>query len=138
MCFHIKINVKKYDRIILKKGAAMNKETGSGFWEMLDALAGKSKLVIDRKKGSAHPKYPNIIYPVDYGYLNGTTSMDGGGIDVWLGSEMDGKLNAILCTADILKNDSEIKLLIGCTQQEKRRNTQIPQRKPLHERHNDL
>lgn len=75
--------------------------------------------MIDRKKGSAHPKYPDMIYPVDYGYLKGTSSMDGGGIDVWRGSEKAGKLDAVICTVDIMKNDSEIKLLLGCTQQEK-------------------
>jgi inorganic pyrophosphatase len=27
-----------------------------------------------------------MIYPLDYGYLEITTSSDGGGIDVWFGS----------------------------------------------------
>ena len=42
-----------------------------------------------------------------------------GGIDLWLGSLVDKKLNAIICTVDLMKKDSEIKLLIGCTEEEK-------------------
>jgi inorganic pyrophosphatase len=91
-----------------------------GFWTAADTLIHESELVIDRPKGSLHPKFPQIIYPVDYGYLKNTTSMDGGGIDVWRGSDAAGKLDAIICTIDLKKKDSEIKLLIGCTRDEKK------------------
>jgi inorganic pyrophosphatase len=57
------------------------------FWEALDTLVSSSKLVIDRPKGTHHPRFPEIIYPVDYGYLENTTSMDGHGIDVWCGTK---------------------------------------------------
>ncbi len=88
------------------------------FWKALDELANSSEIVIDRPKGSAHPKYPDFIYRVDYGYLKDTTSMDGGGIDVWVGSD-DKKIDAIMCIVALLKKDSEIKILIGCTEEEK-------------------
>lgn len=93
----------------------MNQE----FWSMLDDLVGQSELVIDRPKGSAHPKFPHLIYPVDYGYLKGTSSMDGDGIDVWVGTAPKQKVDAIMCVVDAMKKDSEIKILIGCTEQEK-------------------
>jgi len=51
------------------------------FWAALDKLVSESKVIIDRPKGSRHPKYPNCIYPLDYGYLDNTSSMDGNGID---------------------------------------------------------
>lgn len=89
------------------------------FWRALDALIAQSKIVIDRPRGSAHPRYPHLIYPVDYGYLSGTASMDGEGIDVWLGTDPTRRLDALICTVDLLKRDSEIKLLIGCTEAEK-------------------
>lgn len=89
------------------------------FWAALDALMAKSRIVIDRPKGSAHPRYPNMIYPLDYGYLADTASMDGGGIDLWLGSLPGKRLDALICTVDLIKRDSEIKLLIGCTEEEK-------------------
>ena len=88
------------------------------FWQAIDSLASSGKIVIDRPKGSRHPKYPDCIYPVDYGYLENTTSMDGGGIDVWRGSLTTDTVDAIICTVDLMKKDSEIKLLIGCTEEE--------------------
>lgn len=88
------------------------------FWEAIDTLVSSCKIVIDRPKGSSHPRFPSIKYEVDYGYLANTTSMDGGGIDVWRGSMESNTVNAIICTVDIMKNDSEIKLLVGCTEDE--------------------
>lgn len=88
------------------------------FWEACDRLIENSEIVIDRPKGTAHPKYPDFIYRVDYGYLKDTSSMDGAGIDLWLGSG-ERVLDAIICTVDLLKRDSEIKLLIGCSEEEK-------------------
>ena len=88
------------------------------FWQAIDSLASSGRIVIDRPKGSSHPKYPDCIYPVDYGYLENTTSMDGGGIDVWRGSLTSNKVDSIICTVDLMKKDSEIKLLIGCTEEE--------------------
>ncbi|MBO6093517.1 MAG: inorganic pyrophosphatase, partial [Oscillospiraceae bacterium] len=43
---------------------------------------------------------------------------DGSGIDVWVGSEGK-KIDAIICIVDLMKRDSEIKILIGCTEEEK-------------------
>ncbi len=88
------------------------------FWEALDKLVADSEIVIDRPKGTAHPRFPEFIYRVDYGYLKDTSSMDGGGIDVWVGSGKK-EIDAIMCIVDLMKKDSEIKLLIGCTEEEK-------------------
>jgi inorganic pyrophosphatase len=90
------------------------------FWETVDSLVNSSKVVIDRPKGTRHPRFPSITYPVDYGYLENTTSPDGGGIDVWRGTDAAGKIDAIICTIDLMKKDSEIKLLIGCTPDERK------------------
>jgi len=88
------------------------------FWDALDQLVAGTEIVIDRPKGSAHPRHPGFIYRVDYGYLKDTSSMDGGGIDLWLGSGEQG-IDAIMCIVDLMKKDTEIKLLIGCTEEEK-------------------
>ncbi len=45
--------------------------------------------------------------------------MDGDGIDVFVGSDPGKRVDAIVCTVDLLKRDSEIKVLIGCTEEEK-------------------
>ena len=90
----------------------------NAFWSALDKLVSESKIIIDRPKGSHHPKYSNFMYPVDYGYLENTSSMDGDGIDVWRGSG-EQCIDAIVCTVDLVKKDSEIKILIGCNEKEK-------------------
>jgi len=97
----------------------------TSFWHAMTQLALTNSIIIDRPKGSAHPRYAEVFYPLDYGYLENTSSSDGGGIDVWLGSLKTTQqraereiLTGILCTFDTLKRDSEIKLLIGCTQEE--------------------
>lgn len=88
------------------------------FWSALDELVSSSEIIIDRPKGTAHPKYPDFIYRVDYGYLKDTASMDGSGIDVWVGTG-EKRIDAIMCIVDLMKKDSEIKILIGCTEEEK-------------------
>jgi inorganic pyrophosphatase len=89
-----------------------------GFWVSLEEIIKSSSIIIDRPKGTAHPRYSSFIYPVDYGYLEGTTSMDGGGIDVWRGTGNNG-FDSILCVVDGIKKDSEIKILINCSEKEK-------------------
>lgn len=88
--------------------------THDDFWQALQQLVDESMIIIDRPKGASHPKYGDRIYPVDYGYLSETTTTDGGGIDVWRGSEPDLNIKAVLCTVDLMKRDVEIKVLIGC------------------------
>jgi len=88
------------------------------FWRRMDELIASHEIVIDRPKESVHPRYPNLIYPLDYGYLAGTSGGDGNEIDVWRGSMDNGQLVGVVCTVDTLKNDTELKLLIGCTDSE--------------------
>lgn len=85
------------------------------FWQEISNLTQQNKIIIDRPKGTAHPRYPEVLYPLNYGYLENTTASDGEGIDVWLGSLGTQTLTGILCTFDTLKRDMEIKLLLGCT-----------------------
>lgn len=94
-------------------------EESAAFWDALDALAAACERVIDRPRGTVHPKYPSIVYPLDYGYLKNTSSADGEGIDIWLGSDAQQQIDAVIVTVDLLKRDSEIKILIGCTEDEK-------------------
>lgn len=100
----------------------MNKD----FWAFADRLVAVSRVVIERSKGSAHLGDPGIVYPVDYGYLEGTTSTDGAGVDVWVGAaagpaaSQDQPVSAFLLTVDLTKKDAEVKLLIGCSDEETR------------------
>jgi inorganic pyrophosphatase len=89
------------------------------FWLRLEALLERNRIVIDRPRGSHHPRFPEIVYTLDYGYLDGTSSNDGEGVDVWLGSEPERGLDAVICTVDLDRGDAEMKLMVGCTEQEK-------------------
>ena len=61
---------------ILKEEIIMNSfENNAFFWQKLDTLFLSSKLVIDRPRNTCQYKYSNLVYPVDYGYLNDTTGL---------------------------------------------------------------
>jgi len=90
----------------------------TSFWTEIAQLAKTNSIIIDRPKHSAHPRYPEVIYPLDYGYLENTSAGDGDGIDVWMGSSNTRTLTGILCTFDTFKRDAEIKLLIGCNEKD--------------------
>ena len=87
----------------------------SEFWRVMERLIAESEIVIERPKGSHHPEHPQIVYPLDYGCLKGTSSSDGEEIDLFLGSEPARRLTGAFVTVDLQKRDCEIKLLIGCT-----------------------
>ena len=91
---------------------------GSEFWLALDQLVATSNSIVDRPKGSPHPRHPSFRYPMDYGYLQGTRSPDGDGIDAWIGSLTDASVTGIIVTVDLDKRDAEFKLLLGCTAEE--------------------
>lgn len=85
------------------------------FLQALDFLVRESTVMIDRPSGSAHPRYTEIVYPVDYGYLEGTVSGDGAAIDVFRGSATGVGLAAVAFTVDVGKRDLEAKILLDCT-----------------------
>ena len=89
------------------------------FWTQLDTFVMDSELIIDRPKGSRHPRVSSVIYPLDFGYLSNTCGGDGDEVDVWRGSLPDPRLDAVICTTDLGKRDAEVKLLIGCSAEEK-------------------
>ena len=91
------------------------------FWEYLNKLVKTSEIVIDRPKGTRHPKYNNVVYEIDYGYIKDTKTIDNNGIDVFKGSLNSKNVSTIMCTIDLLKRDIEMKILIGCTENEKQK-----------------
>jgi inorganic pyrophosphatase len=91
------------------------------FWKYLNKLVKDNVVIIDRPKGTKHPKYNNMVYEFDYGYINNTRTTDGGGIDVFKGSLHNKNVSTMICTIDLLKKDIEIKVLIGCTEIQERK-----------------
>jgi len=71
-------------------------------------------ITIERPRTSAHPDYPSVIYPLDYGSVNDTQSTDGDPLDVFVGQGTTGLVGAIL-TTDHRRHDREAKLLYDCT-----------------------
>lgn len=83
------------------------------FWQKIDSLLLSTNVIISQEKGSSHPKYLNMVYPVKYGYLEDTDS-----IKIFRGSLKKSTADAIMVVGDILKRDLEVKLLWGCTPEE--------------------
>jgi inorganic pyrophosphatase len=51
----------------------------------LDDWLGRTvDIVVDRPLGSAHPRQPDVVYPINYGYIPGTMAPDGHPIDVYV------------------------------------------------------
>lgn len=88
------------------------------FWQALSAWVASGPVEVDRPKGSTHLCYPTLRYPLDYGYLQGVRAGDGDHLDLWVGSRDDREIVGIVCTLDAVKRDAEIKVLLGCTEQE--------------------
>lgn len=92
--------------------------SGKEFWKQMADLVVSRRIVIDRPRGEPHPRLPEFIYPLDYGYVEGTLAADGEGIDVWIGSQAGRTLTGILCTYDTVDRDAEIKLMLDCTEED--------------------
>ena len=86
-------------------------ENNAFFWQKLDTLYLSSKLVVDRPKGTCHYKYSNLVYPVDYGYLNDTTGSDQAPIDVFRGTQKSNLIQAEYAILEFL-NQTEFQKAI--------------------------
>ncbi|MCM1260773.1 MAG: hypothetical protein NC182_06545 [Prevotella sp.] len=82
--------------------------------EVLDYLGKKVFVKVDRPLGSVHPKYSDLIYKLNYGYLPNTCASDGEEQDAYIVGadkpvqEYTGIVKAII----IRKNDIENKLVV--------------------------
>ena len=72
-------------------------------------------VTVDRPMGSRHPRYPDLYYPINYGYIPGIIAGDGEDQDAYiLGvdepiTEFDGLVIGAICR----KNDCEDKLVVA-------------------------
>lgn len=83
-------------------------------WDELAAAIERQGITLDRPRGSHHPKFPEIVYPIDYGYVNDTWGLDGEELDVFVGTAKTGLVGACF-TTDKRKGDQELKLLYHCS-----------------------
>ncbi len=73
---------------------------------------GKSfSVMIDRPFGSSHPKHPNIIYPINYGYIPGLIGGDQEEQDVYVidSQEQSKVLNVTIIAVIYRQDDVETK-----------------------------
>ena len=87
-------------------------------WAGWDALITRNGFTIDRPHRSVHPSFPEVVYPIDYGYVNGTRSSDGEEVDVFVGTHAGGGLVGTALTRDRRRGKREFKLLYRCTPEE--------------------
>ncbi len=72
-------------------------------------------VTVDRPLGSRHPQYPDLYYPINYGYISGTVAADGEEIDAYiLGvdrpiTQFTGRVIAVIHR----RNDVEDKLVVA-------------------------
>jgi inorganic pyrophosphatase len=111
------METEKYKILNASTGTDITKGD-SDYWNCLEELIHEHAVVIERSKGQAHPRYPDFIYPLDYGYLKDTTTIDGGGIDIFVGSKKHKRIEGLILTVDTLKSDAEVKLMYGCSREE--------------------
>lgn len=89
---------------------------GVGKPDLRTYLGRRVRVVVDRPLGSRHPRRPETVYPINYGYLPGTRSGDGAPTDAYvLGvdepvREADGVVVAVVRRED----DAEDKLVVAC------------------------
>ena len=78
-------------------------------------LGKRVKVTIDRPLGSRHPREPDMVYPVNYGYLPGTVSGDGQPIDEYvLGvDEPVGSAEGVVIAVVVRADDVEDKLVVA-------------------------
>lgn len=109
------INDKKSYYIYYSKSQS---EYKSNFWNYLTLLFNKSNIIIDSKKGEFN-EYLNIFCPVDFGYLKNDWDEEDQ-IDIFIGSKPNQAIvESIICTVSFKKKFSDIKILYGCTTEEK-------------------
>ncbi|MEU9604994.1 hypothetical protein [Streptomyces sp. NPDC048057] len=84
------------------------------FWREMEKVTAGAAMRVDRPKGSRHPRFPDWIYPLDHGYLEGTHGGDVEGVDVWIGTGRV-EVTALVVTVDPHRNRAEVQLLLGCT-----------------------
>lgn len=93
-------------------------ENNALFWQKLDTLFMSSKIVINRPIGQKHEVYPSLVFPVDYGYIKDTSGTGSEAVDIFVGKNKADKVQAIAVSTDILRKNIEVKLIVGCDEEE--------------------
>ena len=90
-------------------------DDASSINEVQEYIGKEIKVIIDRPIGTHHPKFPDLIYLVNYGYVPNTISGDGEELDCYiLGEDKPLKEYEGICIAVIHRqNEDDDKLIIA-------------------------
>ncbi|HEY9857335.1 MAG TPA: hypothetical protein V6D05_16450 [Stenomitos sp.] len=89
-------------------------EPSDARWEEWERAIATQGITLDRPRHARHPQWSSIVYPIDYGYVNGVLGEDGAELDVFVGTADTGVV-AYERTVDHRKGDTELKLLYNCS-----------------------
>ena len=84
-------------------------------YENCPVIGDTVKVTIDRPPGSCHPEYPDMYYPINYGYVEGIPAPDGEEQDAYVlgvdhpAAEITGKIIAVIHRYD----DAEEKWVVA-------------------------
>lgn len=87
-------------------------------WGRWEAFVRQHGVTLDRPRSTAHPRFPDIVYPLDYGYVNDSDDGEGEGVDVFVGNAPALGLVGAVLTRDHRQGKREVKLLLGTTPEE--------------------
>lgn len=87
-------------------------------WTTWERTIADHGITLDRPRGSRHPVHREIVYPIDYGYVNDTVGADGEEVDVFVGTTAGHGLVGAIITVDHRKGDIEVKLLVDTSANE--------------------
>ena len=85
---------------------------------LTDRFLGKRlTIVVDRPAGSAHPEHPDILYPINYGYVPGIIGTDGEEMDAYIYgvSKPLHRFTGTVIAAIHRRDDNEDKLVVAPT-----------------------
>ena len=77
-------------------------------------LSKELTVTIDRPLGSTHPEYRKMVYPVNYGYIEGTKAPDGEEVDAYVlgvGDPIE-RFKGICVAVIHRRNDKDDKLVV--------------------------
>lgn len=93
-------------------------ENNAFFWQKLDTLLMSNEIKIKHRKGERHPQFHGIVYPIDFGFLEGTNGANNSEIGIYVGSKPSTLVQAMVVGCDILSKTVEVVLVVGCSDEE--------------------
>lgn len=78
-------------------------------------LGQRVTVIVDRPLGSRHPRHPDLVYPINYGFVPGTVPRDGMPVDAYLMGldEAVDQAESVVIAVIVRSDDVEDKLAVA-------------------------